>query len=215
MKRMRDPCSEPRERGFERVARKRVGVLCRRQPFTEPHHGNAVDRGQQNFEHGVGVGPRREQSSVDYALDVRGHLILHLPYEAEPLPVLADTRNRAIEEHQGEILGMALAELVQPPEACADLIDGICGGLSVVARKEDSEPLFGERQEDVVLAGKIAVDGGRAVLNLLRDLADRDVLVTLGDKQIARSVQNRPGDRLPFPFLTFLDSHSGSISRTN
>ena len=84
---------------------------------------------------------------------------------------------------------------------------GSAADSPLVARKEDSEPLFGERQEDVVLAGKIAVDRGRAVLDLLRDLPDRDVLVTLGDKQIARGVQNRPGDRLPFPLLPLLDSH--------
>src|SRR6266542_4526278 len=149
MKRMRNPRTESRERGFERVARKRVGVLSRRHPVAEPHHRNAVDRGHQNPEHRVSLSSRREQSSVDYGLDVCGHLMLHLADESKPLPVLADARNRAIEEHQREILRMALAELVQPPEACADLVDGICGRLPLVAGEEDSEPLFGERQEDV------------------------------------------------------------------
>jgi len=127
MKRMRDPCPESRERGFECVARKRVGVLVWSQPFTEPHHRDAVDRGHQNPEHRVRVRSRREESRVDDGLDVRGHLQLHLADEPKSLPVLADARNRAIEEHQSEILGMCFAELVQPPEAAPDLIDGICG----------------------------------------------------------------------------------------
>ena len=213
MKRMRDPCSEPRERGFERVARKRVGVLVWPQPFTEPHHRDAVDRGHQNPEDRVRVRSRREQSSVDYGLDVRGHLQLHLADESKSLPVLADARNRAIEEHQREILRMGFAELVEPPEAAPDLIDGICGRPLLLAGEEDSEPLFSERQEDVVLAGKIAINGGGAVLDLLGDFSDGDVLVALGDEQLARSVQNRPGDRLPFPLMPFLDSHAFSLQK--
>ena len=88
-------------------------------------------------------------------------------YESKPLPVSAEARDGAIEKHQREILRVGLAELVQPPEACADLVDGICDRHFFIASKEDSEPLFSERQEDVVLAGKITIDGGRAVLNLL------------------------------------------------
>ena len=67
---------------------------------------------------------------------------------------------------------------------------------------------LGQREEDVVLAGEVAVDRRRAVLDAIRNLADRDVLIALGDEKIARRIQNRPRDRLALPFLTFLDSQS-------
>ena len=44
---------------------------------------------------------------------------------------------------------------------------------------EAAEAVLGEREVDVVLAGEVAVDGGGAVLDALRNLADRDVTIAL------------------------------------
>ena len=77
-----------------------------------------------------------------------------------------------------------------------------------IARFEEHvEAFLREGEEDVVLAGEVAVDRGGAVLDLLRDLADRDVLVALGDEELPGSVQYGAGRCLTLPFLTFLDPH--------
>ena len=78
---------------------------------------------------------------------------------------------------------------------------------------EQPEPLFGEREEDVVLDWEVAVDGGRAVLDALGDLADRDVLEALGDEQLAGGVENGPPHRLAVAFLSFFDAHEPRASR--
>ena len=125
------------------------------------------------------------------ALNLRGDRFLHVAHEAEPLPVAADPRHGPVEEHQREVLGVRLAELVDPPEARADRVHRIgATGASLAARKQQPESFLRERQEDVVLAGEIAVDGGGAVLDLLGDLPDRHVLIALRDEQLARGVEN-------------------------
>ncbi len=70
------------------------------------------------------------------------------------------------------------------------------------------EAFLGEGEEDVVLAGEVAVDRCRAVFDFLRDLADRDVLIALCDEEVAGGVQDSARGRFTFPFLSFLDSQS-------
>jgi hypothetical protein len=75
---------------------------------------------------------------------------------------------------------------------------------------EQVKAFLGEGEEDVVFAGEITVDGGRAVLDPLGNLANRDVLEPLGDEQLARGVENSPSHRLAVAFLSFLDTHRSS-----
>ena len=89
MKRMRNARAQSGERRFERVARERVRVLVWLQPFAEPHHRDAVDRGHQNPEHRVGLRARREQSPASMTLWMCAAIVhLHLANETETLPVL-------------------------------------------------------------------------------------------------------------------------------
>jgi hypothetical protein len=94
------------------------------------------------------------------------------------------------------------------PPAVAQVLHrvGIAGGVldGVV---EALEPLGGEREEDVVLAGEVAVDRRRAVLDALSDLADRDVGVAFRHEQIARGGENGGAHRMPLPVLSFSDAH--------
>ncbi len=80
-------------------------------------------------------------------------------------------------------------------------------GDAVVDTAQQPEALFGEREKNVVLGREVAVDGGRAVLDPLGDLADRDVLIALGDEQLARRIENGAADGFAIPFLTFFDAH--------
>jgi hypothetical protein len=68
---------------------------------------------------------------------------------------------------------MLLAELVVARENRAQRVRGVLPGavLDVAAvREEEAEAFLREREEDVVLAREVAVDGGRAVFDLVRDL---------------------------------------------
>ena len=138
---------------------------------------------------------------------------LQVADELEPLPVLADLRDRAIEEHQREILRMRLAEFVDPPERSPDWLQQVSVRIVRLAlgrREQDAEPFFGQREEDVVFTGEIAVDRGGAVFDPLGNLADRDVVIALGDEQVSSRIQNGPRNCLPLPSLTFLDSQKSS-----
>src|SRR5687767_6797608 len=68
------------------------------------------------------------------------------------------------------------------------------------------EPFLGEGEKDVVLAREIAVDRRRAVFDAVRYLADRDVLVALGDEEVPCRIEDGPGHGLALAFLTFFDS---------
>ncbi len=92
---------------------------------------------------------------------------------------------------------MLAAELIEVPERRADRIDRILGlpparlSFRTLGVEEQVEAFLGQREEDVVLAREIAVDRGRAVLDTVGDLPDRDVLVSLGDKQVPSRIENR------------------------
>ena len=77
---------------------------------------------------------------------------------------------------------------------------------------EEPKALLSERVEDVVLRRKVTVDGSRAVLDALGDLANRHVRKTLGDEQLPGGVEDRPPHRLTIALLTFFDSHGGAGS---
>ncbi len=107
---------------------------------------------------------------------------------------------------------MLAAELVKMPEDGPDPFEG----LKRLERRrrprlawtaEQSEPFFGQREEDVVLAREVAVDRGRTVFDTLRDLTDGDVLVSLGHEELACGIENGSPDRLAVAFLSFFDSH--------
>jgi hypothetical protein len=168
-----------------------------------------VRRGEQQAEGGVRRRLRRARARVDRLLDASDHVVLHLADKAETVPVVADPRHAAIEEHEREVLGMRLAEFVVPPEHPPQRVGRILAGrvTNVAAvRKEEPEPFLRKREEEIVFAREVAVDRGGAVLDAVRDLPERDLLIAMGDEELAGRVENRSGHRLPLTFLSFFDS---------
>ena len=107
---------------------------------------------------------------------------------------------------------MLEAEFVDAPEDLAEAIQRFerlqaLGSAGIVGIAEQPESFLGEREEDVVLAGEVSVDGGGAVFDAFGDFPNGDVLVALGDEQLAGGVQNRPAHRFAISLVTFLDSH--------
>ena len=156
-------------------------------------------------------------SRVDAGLNLPDQVRLHLAGEREPLVHLADAGDRAVHEHQLEVLRVLAAELVEAPEYRADPVERLelveCrvqdGG--VVARIQQPEAFFGERVEDVVLAGEVAVDGRRAVFDALGDLANRDVAVAFGHEQLAGRIEDGAADGLAISLLTFFNTHDADL----
>ena len=74
-------------------------------------------------------------------------------------------------------------------------------------RVEAPEALFGECEEDIVLARELAVNRGGAVFDALGNLADGDVAVALRDEQVARCFQDGVSNGLTLAILTFSDAH--------
>src|SRR4051794_33579615 len=102
---------------------------------------------------------------------------------------------------------MLAAEPIEPPENGPNPFEWT-DRLGAVGRiAEQAEPFLGEREKDVVLARKVAVDGRRAVLDALRDLSNRHVSVALCREQIARGVENGATDGFPVALLAFFDPH--------
>src|SRR5690242_12301452 len=200
--------------GLERVPRQRVGVFPMSHPVAEPHGSGAVDRPQENLEHGVGSDAFRKDPGVDRALKTRCRIELHFRNEPEALPVAADARHAAIEEHQREVLGMVLAELVVVPEHPADLVERVAERRArVTGPKQQPETFLRQGEEDVVLAREVAVDGRRAVLDALRDFADGDFLVTVADEKVAGCIEDGAGHCLSIAFLSLLESQIVDLLR--
>jgi hypothetical protein len=126
---------------------------------------------------------RRQQPGLDAAMDGRHHAPLHVGHERELLVLAADARDAAIEKDQGEILRVGAAEFVEAPDGARQILERIvarrCGE---VGRAEQAEALLRQREEDVVLRRKVTVDRAGAVLDLGRDVPDRDLRVSIGDK---------------------------------
>ena len=109
---------------------------------------------------------------------------------------------------------MFAAELVEAPENRADPIEWLpLVRLTRFGRlAEQREPLLGEGEEDVVLAGEVPINRGGAVLDFFRDLADGDVWISFADEQLARRVQDGAADCLAIAFLSFFDPHEVRIA---
>ena len=71
----------------------------------------------------MGRCPGWKRAALDRALDAIVKLLLHGGDELEAVPVAADARHRAVDEHQREVLGMRLAERVVVPEHRADFVE--------------------------------------------------------------------------------------------
>src|SRR6185295_48222 len=149
----------------------------------------------------------RQGARVDAALNLADQLFFHFPGEREPLVRLADSGNGSVHKHELEVLRLLAAELVEPPENTFDALERLevperlVEALGVVAGVQQAEAFLRERVEDVVLAGKVPVDGGGAVFDLLGDLPDGDVPVAFADEQLARGVENRTLYRLAIALL--------------
>ena len=88
MKRMGDAGAQSGQRGFERVARERVGVLAGAEPVAQTHDRDAVNRRHQDPEHRVRFGVRRAAVPASITLWMcAGESSFHLADETEPLPV--------------------------------------------------------------------------------------------------------------------------------
>ena len=72
---------------------------------------------------------------------------------------------------------------------------------------EEPEALLGQREEDVVLGGEVAVKGCRAVLDALGDFSDRYVLIALTNEEVARRVQNGTAHGLPVTIVALSNPH--------
>src|SRR5215471_18382885 len=163
---------EAEQRGVDGGARERVAVLAGCEPIAQAERGGAVRGREQQPEDGVRGRIRRARAGRHSLLDAPHHVVLHLTDEAEAIPVIADPRHAAVQEHQREVLGMLLAEFVVTPEDPPQGVGGIVvrRGLDAVGvREEQAEPFLGQREEDVVLAREIAVDRRRAVLDPVGD----------------------------------------------
>src|ERR1700752_4167641 len=211
MKRSGESRAEPGECRLEGVARERIRILARRHAAAQPGDGGAEDGGDENPEDRVRMRTGRKVPGVDRPLNAGGQLCLSVAYELESFPVLSDLGDGPVHEHQREILRVGLAELVDAPEGLANPAKQI-GVVDRRHRSHEQQPesFFRQREEDVVLAGKIAVNRSRAVFNPLGDLPDRYVVIALGDEQIPRRIENCSRNRLPLPLLTFLDPQEPS-----
>src|SRR5438552_3229324 len=109
---------------------------------------------------------------------------------------------------------MLTAEPIKPPENGPNPFEwpGRLGAVGRIA--EQPEPFLSEREKDVVLARKVAVDGRRAVLDALRDFSNRHVPVALGREEIARGVENGSTDGFPVALLAFFDPHLADVPLT-
>ena len=165
--------------------------------------------GEKQSEHDVRLRTRRARAGVDGLLDAQHHVVLHFADEAEAFPVFADAGHAAVEKHQGEVLRVLLAEFVVAPEHRAQAIGrvrGVDGAKRLAVLEKEAEAFFRQREEDVVLAREIAVNGGRAVLDALGDFSDRNLRVALLDEELPGGIENGPRNSLPLAFLTFFDS---------
>ena len=86
---------------------------------------------------------------------------------------------QVVHEHQVEVLGARLGKRVERLQARAQPIERIGDVLHRAAQAfgQHPEAFFREREEDVVLAGEVAVNGCRAVF----DATARTTLVTVVD----------------------------------
>src|SRR3954470_14533083 len=79
---------------------------------------------------------------------------------------------------------------------------------------QEHESFFGKRKKDVFLAGEVAVDGARAVLDLFSNLAHRHVGVPVSQEETARGRQNVPTHRLPLAGMPLFNPHVRSTNYT-
>ena len=156
---------------------------------------------------------RRERARIDARLDLGDEVRPQLAREREALVRLADARHRSVDEHQLEVLRLLTAEFVEAPENAADALQRVDPGelrveAGLVGHVQQAESFFRERIKDVVLAGKVAVDGRRTVFDFFRDFANRDVAITLGHEELARCVEDGAAHRFAIAFLPFFDAHA-------
>src|SRR5690348_10097341 len=119
------PCLQADEYGVDGGTGEHVRVFAWREAIAQAERRGAVYGGEQQPEDRLRRRPLRARAGVDRLLDALDHVVLHLADEAEALPVTADARHAAIEEHQREVLGMFLAELVVAQEHGAQFLDRV------------------------------------------------------------------------------------------
>ena len=144
---------------------------------------------------------------MNASLDLVHQVTLRFPDERKPLVFAVDARHGPVHEHQFEVLRVIAAELVEPPENGADPRERFERRADARRVAEEPESLLRKREEDVVLARKIAVDRRRAVLDPLGNFPNRDVSVPLGREKVAGSIEYGSTDSLAIPLLALFDSH--------
>src|SRR3990172_3468590 len=141
------------DRGIEQIVRERVAVFAWRKTMTQPEDGDAVRGRPEQPEYSARRIHAWEHALVDALLNVLLDFLAQLAHRAEPFPVAADAGHGAVDENQGKVLGLLLAEGIKAPERVADALERrarVRGGRAV--RPDELQPLLGKREEDVFLS---------------------------------------------------------------
>ena len=110
---------KPASIDFEHVVRQRVRILAGARRCARPIVAAPSIPTQRTCNAAAGFNPAANSPRSMQARDVRFGARRGLLEELEPLEVLAEARHRAVDEHQLEVLGMRLGELVERPQPAA------------------------------------------------------------------------------------------------
>ena len=128
---------------------------------------------------------------VDAALHASEDALLEFGHERELLVLPADAWHVSIQEHEGEVLRLLLAELVEAPDCVANVLQRIgARGAGQPPGAKQAESFFREGEKDGVLRWKVAVDRPGTVFDLGGDVADRDLRVPVRDEEPEGGVEN-------------------------
>ena len=177
----------------------------------QPMHSGAVNGGAEHVKRRGRVrAPRGKRAASTQRCTISMPSARRLLDQGEALPIPGDSRDRAIHEHQPEILGLLLAELVVAPEAVFERgePDRRCAAGASIMLAETAEALIRERDEDVVFRREIEVQRRRAVVDLLRDLPHGHVIVAFLDEQLAGCLEDGAAHRVTVPAVAFPAWHA-------
>ena len=111
---------EPDRNGQQ--VREVVGIFAGREAIGEPERRHAQQRGRQHPKHDGRIKRLGQRALVDAGLDLGDQLFLDLARNGEALVFPADPRNRAIDEHQREMLRVLERGVPGMPRTLHELI---------------------------------------------------------------------------------------------
>ena len=132
----------------------------------------------------------------------------YLRDDREALVLAAHARHVAVEEHEREVLWLLLAELGEPPQGRAHIVERIgTRHVADLAAADLTEAFLGEREEDFVLRREVAVDGGRTVSDLGGDISDGNLRVAVGDEELEGGIEDGAPRALAGLLLALFSTH--------